>query len=333
MKKLISIVTPCYNEEANVKALAEKVRKVMLSIKGYSYEHIFIDNCSRDRTVTILKGIAAQDKCVKIIVNARNFGHIRSPFYGLLQAQGEAVISLVADFQDPPEMIANFIKKWEEGYKIVIGVKNKSKENPFVFALRKFYYNLIKKFSEGVDQVKNFTGFGLYDKKVIGILRQMNDPYPYFRGLISEIGFERAEIHFVQPRRKAGKTKNNFYTLYDMAMTGFVNYSKLPLRLASFIGFGVAIMSLLFAIGYFVYKLIFWDRFNVGTAPLIIGLFFFASVQLFFVGIIGEYIGAIYTQVKNRPLVIEKERINFDASERKRGTGDADQTSGNKVIM
>ncbi|HEX3043589.1 MAG TPA: glycosyltransferase [Bacillota bacterium] len=309
--KRISIVTPCYNEEENVGLLYEKVKEVMGKLEDYSYEHIFIDNASEDKTVPILKEIAARDPKVKIIVNSRNFGHIRSPYHALLQATGDAVISVVADLQDPPELIPTFLKKWEEGYKIVIGVKKNSEESPLFFAVRKMYYNLVSKLSE-IKLVKNFTGFGLYDKKIIEILRQVNDPYPYFRGLICDIGFERAEIEYIQPVRKRGFTKNNFYTLYDIGMLGITNHSKVPLRLAAMLGFGVAILSLLVALIYLIAKLIFWNSFNLGTAPLVIGLFFFSSVQLFFSGILGEYIGAIHTQVLNRPLVVEKERVNFE---------------------
>ena len=310
----ISVITPCYNEAENVKEVYCQVKRVFADLGNYNYEHIFIDNASKDRTVTILKEIAKEDKNVKIIVNARNFGHIRSPYHAILQAKGDAVIRLVADLQEPPVIIKKFIQKWEEGYKVVIGIKSKSEENPVMFAIRKLYYNLIKKFAD-TDQIKNFTGFGLYDKEFVDILRRLDEPYPYFRGLITEMGFERAEVEFVQPKRKKGKTKNNFYTLYDMAMLGFVNHSKVPLRMATFIGFSVAIFSLLVALSYFIYKLIFWQSFQVGMAPMVIGVFFFAAVQLFFIGIIGEYIGAIYTQVKNRPLVIEKERINFDTDD------------------
>jgi len=308
---LISVVTPCYNEEENVMELYTQVKKVFDGLENYTYEHIFIDNASIDETVPILKNLAKSDNKVKIIVNSRNFGHIRSPYYGLLQTSGDAAIIMASDLQDPPSMIKDFIAKWEEGFKIVVGVKTKSEESAAMFAVRKLYYNLIEKYAE-TEQIKNFTGFGLYDKKFIDTLRQLNEPYPYFRGLITEIGFERAQIEFVQPKRKKGITKNNFYTLYDIAMLGFVNHSKVPLRMATFIGFSVAILSLLTALTYFIYKLIFWQRFQVGAAPMVIGIFFFAAVQLFFIGIIGEYIGAIYTQVKNRPLVIEKERINFD---------------------
>ncbi|MEO8760070.1 MAG: glycosyltransferase family 2 protein [Bacteroidia bacterium] len=311
--KHISVLTPCYNEEANVAALIDAVANVFKKLPQYTYEHVFIDNGSIDKTVAILKDIAKDNKNIKIIVNARNFGHIRSPFYGMLQCTGDAVISLVADFQDPPAMIENFLAKWEEGFKIVIGIKNKSKENPLMFAVRKTFYNVLSKASGGGDEapIKNFTGFGLYDQKFIAVLRTLDDPYPYFRGLITELGFDRYEIEYTQPERAGGKTKNNFFTLYDIAMLGFTNHSKLPLRLSAFIGFFSAAISFLVALGYLIYKLIYWNRFQVGTAPMVIGIFFFSSVQLFFIGIIGEYIGAINTQIRKRPLVIEKERINF----------------------
>ena len=307
--KLLSIVTPCYNEEKNIENLYNQVRNVLEKLPEYSYEHIFIDNSSVDKTVEILRGIALIDKNVKVIVNIRNFGHIRSPYYGMLNAHGDAVILVVADLQDPPEMIREFVNKWEQGYKIVIGIKTKSEENRMMFLIRKLFYNIITKISSA-DLIKDFTGFGLYDKKFIEILRKLDEPYPYFRGLIGELGFEKAEIPYTQPRREKGKSKNSFYDLYDMAMLGFVSHSKLPLRLASFIGFGVSILSILVALIYLVYKLLDWNEFQLGIAPLVIGIFFFSGVQLFFLGIIGEYIGAIFTQVKNRPLVVEKERIN-----------------------
>jgi len=312
--KFISVITPCYNEEKNINDIYLQVKDVFERLDGYCYEHIFIDNASKDGTASILKEIAASDKNVKIIINARNFGHIRSPYHAVLQARGDAVISISADLQDPPYLIRDFITKWEEGFKIVVGVKNKSEENPVMFAIRKLYYHLIQKYAD-TEQIKNFTGFGLYDKSFVDILRRIDEPYPYFRGLITEIGFDIATIEFVQPRRKKGRTKNNFYTLYDMAMLGFVSHSKVPLRLATFLGFSVAVFSLLVAFVYFIYKLIFWEHFQLGMAPMVIGMFFFSAVQLFFIGIIGEYIGAIYTQVKNRPLVIEKERINFETDD------------------
>jgi glycosyltransferase involved in cell wall biosynthesis len=310
VKKKISIVTPCYNEEENVMDVYSLVKQQFDALPHYTYEHIFIDNASTDKTVAILRQLAREDKNVKLILNIRNFGHIRSPYYWLLQATGDAAILMVADLQDPPALIPLLLRKWEEGNRIVVAVKNKSKENPLMFALRKFYYKLMAK-SSAVDHISNFTGFGLYDQSFLQTLRGIDDPYPYFRGMVAELGADLCRVNYTQPVRQKGKTKNNLYTLYDMAMLGFVNHSKLPLRLASFIGFVVAALSLLAGLGYFVYKLVFWDSFSVGMAPLVIGLFFFSAVQLFFIGIIGEYIGAIYTQVRKRPLVIERERVNF----------------------
>jgi len=311
MKK-ISIVTACYNEEENVEALYHDVKKIFQEkLKDYQYEHIFIDNASKDNTVSILRRLASADKNVKIIVNSRNFGHIRSPHHALLQTSGDAVISLVADFQDPPDLIPELIKKWEEGFKIVVGVKKQSEESSLFFFIRKLYYKIVTNLAE-VELIGNYTGFGLYDRRVIEILKNIPDAYPYFRGLICDIGFEKATIEYRQPERKRGITKNNFYTLFDMAMLGITTHSKVPLRLASMLGFATAILSMLVAFGYFVYKIVLWDSFQVGQAPLVIGLFFFSSVQLIFIGIIGEYVGNIYTQVLKRPLVIEKERINFE---------------------
>ncbi len=310
-RRFISIVTPCFNEEENVAECREAVKRLFDGeLSGYDHEHIFIDNASTDRTVPILRELASADPRVKVIVNARNFGHIRSPFHALLQAEGDAVVLFVADLQDPPDLIPQFVRKWEEGFKVVVGVKAGSDEAKPMYAVRRLYYNLITRFAE-VDLIKNFTGFGLYDRRVIEILREVRDPYPYFRGLICDIGYERAEIEYHQPVRERGVTKNNFYTLYDMAMLGMTNHSKVPLRLAAMFGFFMAIVSVLVGLGYFVYKIIFWNSFPVGMAPLVIGLFFFASVQLFFLGIVGEYVGAIHTQVLSRPLVVEKERINF----------------------
>jgi glycosyltransferase involved in cell wall biosynthesis len=310
MNKKISIVTPCFNEEFNVEPLYEKVKIEMAKLSNYTYEHIFIDNFSTDNTLLKLKNIASVDKNVKIIVNARNFGHIKSPYYGMLQADGDVVISLVSDLQDPPELIPDFIKKWEEGYKIVVGVKEKSEENIIMFSIRKLFYKVIDRISD-TSQIQNFTGFGLYDRQFMDVLKNIHEPYPYFRGLVSEMGFSIYHIPYLQPKRSKGNTKNNFFTLYDMAMLGFTSHSKVPLRMSSFIGFIVAFFSILIAISYLVYKILFWNNFQVGIAPLVIGFFFFGGVQLFFLGIIGEYISAILTQVKNRPLVIEKERINF----------------------
>jgi glycosyltransferase involved in cell wall biosynthesis len=309
-EKLISVVSGCYNEEENVRECYEQVKKVFADLGTYRYEHIFIDNASKDKTVAILREIAAKDHNVKVIVNARNFGHIRSPHHAMIQARGDAVISLVSDLQDPPELIKVFLKKWEEGFRVVIAVKADSEESALFFAIRKLYYELVSRLAE-IDLTKNFTGFGLYDRRFIDILAEIDDPYPYFRGLVSEIGFPPAKIPYHQPVRKRGITSNNFYRLYDMAMLGITNHSKVPLRLATMIGFLVSFLSLGVAIGYFVMKILYWNSFQLGLAPLEIGLFFFGSVQLFFIGILGEYIGSIYTQVQKRPHVVELERINF----------------------
>ena len=255
-KKLISIVTPCYNEEANVGEVYRQVKEVFQKLEKYNYEHVFIDNNSKDKTVQLLKEIAQKDKNVKIIVNARNFGHIRSPYYALLQAKGDAVALLVADLQDPPVLINDFINKWEQGNKIVIGVKKQSEESFFMFQVRKLYYRTVNKLAE-TELIKNFTGFGLYDQEIINILRKIDDPYPYFRGLICDIGFEKVQIEYVQPARKRGITANNFYTLYDLAMLGITNHSKVPLRLATMIGIAASLFSFLIALGYFIYKIIF----------------------------------------------------------------------------
>jgi polyisoprenyl-phosphate glycosyltransferase len=309
MKK-ISIVTPCYNEEDNAQEVYNQVKAVFASLPAYSYEHIFIDNASTDGTVSILRGIAKDDANVKLIINSRNFGHIRSPYYGMLQGTGDAIILLVADLQDPPELIKVFLEQWEQGYKIVAAVKPQSQESPLMFAVRKTYYGLVARISE-VKLISNFTGFGLYDQKVIEVLRGIDDPYPYFRGLVCEIGFDVATVPYVQPTRKRGITKNNFYSLYDMAMLGITNHSKVPLRLATLAGFAVSFLSLLVSIVYLILKLAYWDSFVIGTAPVLIGLFFFSSVQLFFIGLLGEYLGAIHTQVRKMPLVVEKERVNW----------------------
>jgi polyisoprenyl-phosphate glycosyltransferase len=308
MKK-INILTPCYNEEENVDELYERIHAAMQGY-DYVYEHVFIDNASTDRTVEKIRMLIEKDKHVKAIVNARNFGHIRSPYYGLLLCDGDAVIAMASDLQDPPERIPEFIKQWEAGYKVVIGVKTKSQESGLFYLLRTFYYRFLRSLTD-VPLIEHFTGFGLYDQQVIQILRQFDDPYPYFRGLIADIGFPIARIEFTQPLRKHGITKNSFYTLFDMAMLGLTGYTKVPLRMATMLGFLSAAISFLVGLAYLVYKLVDWQNFSLGLAPVVIGLFFLGSIQLIFLGIAGEYIGAIYTQVMHRPLVIEKERINF----------------------
>jgi glycosyltransferase involved in cell wall biosynthesis len=309
--KLISIVTPCYNEEENIQEIYQQVKAVTLQIKDFHFEHIFIDNASTDNTIPKLKEIAREDQSVKIIRNARNFGQVRSPFYGLLQAQGDAVILIVADLQDPPTLIQQFVQKWKEGFKIVVGVKPATREKFPLSVIRRLYYHLLSKISE-TKPIKNFTGFGLYDKTVIEIMRKMRDVNPYFRGLISEIGFPVAQISFMQPTRTRGISKNNFFTLYDIAMLGITMHSKLPIRLATTGGFLLSIASLFLTVFFFIAKLLFWQHFPSGIAPILIGMFFFTSIQLFFIGILGEYILSIHAQVLNRPLVIEEERINFN---------------------
>jgi glycosyltransferase involved in cell wall biosynthesis len=313
MLKTISILTPCYNEEANVREVYRRVRDVMASLGRYRYEHLFIDNASTDRTVELLKEIAAEDSNVRLIVNTRNFGHIRSPLHAFYQTTGDAVIGIVADLQDPPELIRDLVREWENGSLMVLAIKSGSEESRLMFWIRKKYYQLVNRLSS-LETFENFCGFGLFDRRVVDIVKSLNDPYPYFRGMLAEIGLPHSEIHYNQPRRKRGITKNNFYSLYDVAMLGIVNMSKVPLRLVTFTGFAGALGCMLVSLGYLIYKLLFWSRFSAGMAPLIIGIFFFSSVQLIAVGIIGEYVGAIHTQIKKRPLVVERERMNFEHS-------------------
>ncbi|MDD2762808.1 MAG: glycosyltransferase family 2 protein [Opitutaceae bacterium] len=339
---LITILTPCFNERENVRALYEQVRAAMAAYRSegeggegagsrgqgaggggpeagdrrretggrLEWEHLFIDNASTDGTPDELRRLAAEDPRVKVILNQRNFGHVRSPFHGLLQARGDAVIVLAADLQDPPALIPAFIKHWREGFPVVVGEKTNSAEPALFFAARRAYYRLVKNLAD-VELLENVTGFGLYDRKVIEALRALDEPYPYVRGLISELGYPVARVPYEQPRRLSGITKNNFYTLYDLAMLGITSHSKVPLRLAAMLGFAASLVSFCAGMVYLLYKLIFWQRFALGVAPVVIGLFFLGSVQLFFIGIIGEYLGAIHTRVTRRPLVIEKERIGF----------------------
>jgi glycosyltransferase involved in cell wall biosynthesis len=309
---LLTILTPCFNEEGNVREVYQQVKAVMETLPAYDYDHLFIDNASKDGTVEILRELAAEDKRVKVIVNTRNFGQVRSPYHGFLQAHGDAVMACVADLQDPPALIPQFVRKWEEGYKVVIGVKAGSRESWAMARIRKFFYWFIGKLSSDVELIHNFTGYGLYDRDVVEQFRATDEQYPYFRGLVADFGYDRAVVDYVQPLRTSGRTSNNFFSLYDVAMLGITNHSKLPLRIATMAGFAISLLSLVIALLYLVLKLIWWDTFNLGLAPLVIGVYFFGAVQLFFIGVLGEYIGAIHTQVHKRPLVVEKERINFD---------------------
>jgi glycosyltransferase involved in cell wall biosynthesis len=310
-KKLISIISPCYNEAENVEELYRRVTAVIDRLSEYDFEYIFIDNASTDNTVALLKTIAKKDKRVKIIVNNRNFGHIRSPYYGILQTSGDATIYLASDLQNPPELIPTFISGWELGNKLVMAVKPTIESNSLMNFFRKSYYRILNKISD-VPITKDTTGFGLYDKQVVSELRKINDPYPYLRGLIDELGFTMLTIDFIQPIRMRGDTKNNFYTLYDIGMLGIVSHSMVPLRIASFLGLFIGFCSLLAALFILIGKLLWWNHFVAGLAPILILLFLILGFILIFIGILGEYIGVIHTYSKNRPIVTERERVNFE---------------------
>ncbi len=313
MKK-VSILIPCYNEEENVVPMSEAIISLFENeLVKYDYELVFIDNDSKDNTRLLLRSICTKNKHVKAIFNARNFGQFNSPYYGLLQTTGDCTIAMVCDFQDPIELIPQYLQEWENGYKIVIGIKKSSKENLIMYKLRSIYYKVIKKFSD-IEQIEHFTGSGLYDKEFVSILKNLNDPTPFMRGIVAELGYKRKEIPYEQPKRRAGKTHNNFYSLYDAAMLSFTSYTKIGLRMATFMGVGIGIASVVIGIVYLVLKLIYWDRFVAGMTPILIGIFFLGAVQLFFLGFMGEYILTINQRIMNRPLVIEEERINFEDS-------------------
>ena len=317
--KTISIVVPCYNEEENVIPLSRAITALFeKELADYRYELIFIDNDSRDRTRELLRGLCQSDPDIKAIFNAKNFGQFNSPYYAMLQTSGDCTILMAADFQDPVEMIPQYVREWESGYKIVIGIKKSSQENKFMYWLRGCYYKLIKKLSD-VEQIEQFTGFGLYDAKFIQVLRGLNDPTPFLRGIVAELGFKRKEIPYEQPLRRAGKTSNNFYRLYDAAMLSITSYTKVGLRLATIFGSICAGLSMVVALVYLVMKLIWWDRFPAGMAPMLIGMLFLGSIQIFFIGLLGEYIMSINQRVMKRPLVIEEERLNFDTPVKKVG--------------
>lgn len=310
MKK-ISIMIPCYNEEENVIPISKAVVEIMTKeLPGYDYELLFIDNCSKDNTQSLLREICNQNSKIKAIFNAKNFGQFNSPFYGMCQTTGDCTICLCCDFQDPVELIPQMVAEWEKGYKIVSCIKTASKENRILRFLRTCYYKLIRKMSD-VEQIEHFTGFGLYDKTFIEVLRELDDPTPFLRGIVAELGYKRKDLEYTQAERRAGKTHNNWYSLYDAAMLSFTSYTKVGLRIAMIMGFLFSMISVLFAIVYLVLKLMYWERFPAGTTPILIGVFLFGSIQLFFIGLLGEYIMNINTRVMKRPLVIEEERINF----------------------
>lgn len=309
--KKISIISPCFNEEDNIGELYSRVSQVMDAHPEYQFELLLIDNASTDRTVERIREIIARDARVKAIVNMRNFGHIRSPYWGILQTTGDATVYLASDLQDPPELIPQFLEQWEKGWQVVLAVKPVSQTNFLVHRLRKMYYGLLQRISE-VEIVQDCTGFGLYDQRVIKELRKIQDPYPFLRGLICELGFPIATIAFAQPRRLRGITKNNFYSLFDIAMLGIISHSKVPLRLATFFGLVLGFLSFGVALYYTIMKLLYWESFPMGLAPLTIGFFLFMSLVFIFIGLLGEYIASIHTYVQHRPIVIEKERINFE---------------------
>lgn len=316
MKK-ISILIPCYNEEENVVPMGEAIVDLFTGeLSNYDYELVFIDNDSKDQTRTLLRGLCAQNKHIKAIFNAKNFGQFNSPYYGMLQTTGDCVISMVCDFQDPIELIPQYIREWENGYKIVIGIKSSSKENKLVYGLRSLYYKFVKKFSD-VEQIEHFTGSGLYDRDFVEVLRKLEDPTPFLRGIVAELGYKRKEIQYEQPKRRAGKTHNNFYTLYDAAMLSITSYTKIGLRLCTFSGILTGGISFIIGIAYLIMKLVRWNSFRAGTAPILIGMFMLGAIELFFIGMIGEYILSINQRVMKRPLVVEEERLNFEVPDEK----------------
>ena len=315
MKKKVSIMIPCYNEEENIVAITSAVRDQMEQLPQYDWEIVCIDNCSKDNTRSLLREVCAKDKRIKAIFNVKNFGQFNSPYYGLTQCTGDCAISVCADFQDPVELIPTFLKYWEEGYQIVYGVKSSSKESKLMYGLRSIYYKLIKKYSS-VDQIEHFTGFGLYDKSFLEVMRNLKDPTPFIRGIVAELGGKRKAVEYEQPKRRAGKTHNNWYSLYDAAMLSFTSYTKIGLRIATFLGVGIAFVSFIVALVYLVMKLINWYHFDAGQAPMLIGMFFLGAIQLIFLGVIGEYILSMNQRIMNRPLVVEEERINFEDQER-----------------
>ena len=310
MKK-ISVLIPCYNEEETVVPISEAVIKTLQKdLPEYDYELVFIDNDSQDHTRSLIRQLCDENPKIKAIFNARNFGQFNSPYYGMLQITGDCVIEMVADFQDPVELIPQYVHEWEKGYKIVIGIKTSSKENRLMYWLRGCYYKMMKKLSD-VEQIEQFTGSGLYDRDFIEVLRNLDDPTPFLRGIVAELGFKIKQIPYEQPKRRAGETKNHFYQLYDAAMLSITSYTKAGLRLATIFGSICSLISMVVAVVYLVMKLMYWDRFPAGMAPVLIGMCFLGSVQIFFIGLMGEYILSINARVMKRPLVIEEERLNF----------------------
>lgn len=311
MKK-ISVVIPCYNEQNNVREICEAVRKIIVSeLTAYSYEIILIDNKSIDSTREIIRALCNEDKCIKAIFNIKNFGQFNSPYYAMCQASGDCVIMISADFQDPVELIPVMVHEWENGHKVICPIKTSDQGNKLMYWLRSLYYKMIKAMSQ-VQQIEHFTGFGLYDRSFIDIMKNLKDPTPFLRGIVAEYAPDHYDIPYEHKKRRSGKSSNNFFTLFDAAMLSFTSYTKGGLRLATYGGFVVSGISFLVALFYLVYKLLFWNSFSAGNAPILIGVFFLGGIQLFFIGLLGEYIMGMNTRIINRPLVIEEERINFD---------------------
>jgi len=309
--KIISIMVPCYNEEENVVALSEAlIDMFMKDLSEYDYDILFIDNASTDTTRVKIRLLCENNPKIRAIFNTKNFGQFNSPYYGILQTTGDCTIPVCADFQDPIELIPKLVRKWEEGYKIVCAIKSKSKESKIMYFLRSIYYKMIKRMSS-TEQIEHFTGFGLYDKSFVKVLKDLNDPIPFIRGIVGELGFKRTEIEYIQPQRRAGKTNNNLYSLYDAAMLSFTSYTKIGLRIGTFLGAICSIVSVMVGIVYLILKVIYWDRFVAGMIPLIILVSFMSSIQIFFIGLLGEYILSMNKRLMNRPLVIEEERLNF----------------------
>lgn len=313
MKK-ISIMIPCFNEEENIVQIGAACEKeIKEKLPNYDYEICYVDNASTDKTRELIEEVCSKNKKHKAIFNVTNFGQFNSPFHGICSLDGDCVIPVCADFQDPVEMIPVFVHEWEQGHKIVSGVKASSKENGFVYFLRSVYYKTIKKMST-VPMIEHFTGFGLYDKSFVKLLRELNDSLPFIRGIVAEYGegFNLKTVEYEQPQRRAGVTHNNFYTLYDAAMLSFTSYTKSGLRMMTFLGFGIGFIDIIVAIVYLVFKLLNWNEFAVGMAPMVIGMFGLGAIQLIFMGFMGEYLLNINTRTINRPIVVEEKRINFD---------------------
>ena len=314
-RKKISVLVPCFNEEENVIPLAQELMKMFKeSLSDYDYEIVFIDNDSTDTTRERLEFLCEKFSKVKAIFNAKNFGQFNSPVYGMMQTTGDCVIPVCADFQDPIEMLPKFVAEWEKGYKIVCAIKTSSKENKVMRFFRTCYYKLIKKMSK-VEQIEHFTGFGLYDRSFINVIRELDDPTPFIRGIVAELGFRRKDLPYEQAQRRAGKTSNNWFSLYDGAMLSFTSYTKTGLRFATVLGAGLSALSVIAFVVCFILKLAMWNTFSFGTALLVVGLSLFCSLQMFFIGLLGEYVMNINTRVMNRPLVVEEKRINFEEDE------------------